>query len=96
MNYVHSAQVDNWDDAPELLKPHVLLDGGAKESFIGSGDGGCGFVGTWHIEDAEKWAQAVDGVMNVSQVRKTPFNALFILNAIVLPRQARDKHREKH
>jgi hypothetical protein len=64
---LYANNVDDWDNAPELLQPHVLLDGGAKEGFIGSGSGGCGFVGSWHIEDEDKWAQAVSGVMNVSQ-----------------------------
>ena len=69
---LYANNVDNWDNAPELLKPHVLLDGGAKEAFIGGGDGGCGFVGTWHDHSEEDWADAVSNLMNVSQYPVMP------------------------
>eukprot|EP01051_Picozoa_sp_SAG22_P002262 SAG22_NODE_99_length_20560_cov_128.669029_27_plen_145_part_00 len=46
---LYANNVDSWDSAPELLKPHVLLDGGAKEGFIGSGNGGCGTYRLTHL-----------------------------------------------
>jgi hypothetical protein len=69
---LYANNVDSWDSAPELLKPHILLDGGAKEAFIGSGGGGCGFVGAWHIEDEEKWINTISDLINVSQYPVMP------------------------
>ncbi len=69
---LYGNNVDTWVNVPELLKPHILLDGGAKEGFIGTGDGGCGFVGTWHDGDEGKWTDTISGLMNVSQYPVMP------------------------
>lgn len=58
--------MDRWDDAPELLKPGTLLDGGASEAFIGTGDGPCGFDGSWSDFDEEIWMARSTQLMNVS------------------------------
>ena len=58
--------VDNWNDAPELLAPGRLLDGGAKEGFVCGTTGACGFDGSYVVFDEGTWSNNVAGVMNVS------------------------------
>lgn len=63
---LYANNVDTWIDAPTLLKPGTLLDGGAYEAFIGSGDGPCGFQGKWSDWDEAKWRTIAANLMNVS------------------------------
>lgn len=61
----YANNLDSWEDAPVLLAPGTLLDGGAKEGFIGTGNGSCGFAGAWHNWSEPKWTSIMDGLLNV-------------------------------
>lgn len=65
--HLYANNVDDWENAPVLLKPGALLDGGALEAFIGNGDGPCGFVGNWSIKDEQRWRKSMIQVLNASQ-----------------------------
>eukprot|EP00937_MAST-01D_sp_MAST-1D-sp2_P000339 g339.t1 len=65
---LYANNVDLLDNAPVLLAPGRLLDGGALEGFSGGTAGPCGFDGTFGVVDEAAWRQHVAQVMNVSQL----------------------------
>lgn len=67
--HLYGNNVDSDVNAPILLKPRELLDGGALEGFIGGSPGPCGTLApdSFTIMEEAKWVQHVSQVQNVSQ-----------------------------
>jgi len=64
--HLYANNVYTYKSAPELLKPGVLLDGGALEGFIGGGTK-CGFSNFTEVQDRHGWENKVTRIQNQTQ-----------------------------
>lgn len=67
--HLYANNVDQWVDAPELLSPGELLDGGALEGFAADTSNPCGFNGSYVLVDEATWRKHVASVMNITAAR---------------------------